>query len=107
MTQAIAARDSLGLQTPLSFAIACMASRNFPFVNRTDTMQMAAAAMAISRAHKNVEVFWDQHTNGDQLNAPTSPRDFVSIFEEERDCTEAWVGESIPIVVLEENGTNF
>ena len=67
MTQAIAARDSLGLQTPLSFAIACMASRNFPFVNRTDTMQMATAAMAISRAHKNVEIFWDQHTNGDQV----------------------------------------
>jgi alpha-L-arabinofuranosidase len=106
MSQAVAQNKALSKPVKLSFAFACDASRNNPWQTNPFTKRLTELATSLVKQNAGlVDVFWDQHVNGDEVNAPVFPRDFVQIFENETAQTAAWgFAGGIPIVVLEENG---
>ena len=101
-----AATRALQLASPpsmLSFALACDGARFNHWRNDSSTHAMTLACANLTKRYPRVKIFWDQHVNGDELDAPVHPTNFSGVFAAERSATRAW-GLEVPVVVLEENG---
>ena len=103
MDAAIARSNQLPAPVLLTFALACDGARFNHWRNDSHTKAITLAVTNLTRHYPGVTVYWDQHTNGDELDAAVNPTNFTQVFLQERAATRAW-GYEIPIVVLEENG---
>jgi hypothetical protein len=105
MTQALARASQLASPPLLSFALACDGARFNHWRNDASTHAMTLACANLTQHYPPhlLEIFWDQHVNGDELDAPIHPTNFSQVFNDERLATRGW-GLELPVVVLEENG---
>jgi hypothetical protein len=104
MEQAVARAAQLASQPVMSFALACDGARFNHWKNDTSTNAMTLACANLTKYYPDrLEIYWDQHVNGDELDAPIHPTNFSQVFSDERLATRGW-GLELPVVVLEENG---
>ena len=105
MAEALARASQLPSPPLLSFAVACDGARFNHWRNDASTHAMTLACANLTEHYPPhlLEILWDQHVNGDELDAPIHPTNFSQVFNDERLATRGW-GLELPVVVLEENG---